>query len=99
VVKFDEKNNAVQIEEKPKEFLSDFALTGLYLYDNRVVEVAKQVKPSQRGELEITELHNWYLKQKDLKVDIVKGEWIDAGTFESLYKASELARKKRLSTK
>ncbi len=94
VVKFDEKMNAVAIEEKPKKFLSNFAITGLYLYDNRVVAAAKQVKPSARGELEITELHNWYLKQNQLKVDIVKGEWLDAGTFESLFKAGELARKK-----
>jgi glucose-1-phosphate thymidylyltransferase len=92
VVKFDKKMRAVQIEEKPKKFLSRYAITGLYLYDNRVVEAAKQARPSQRGELEITELHNWYLRKKELKVDIVKGEWIDAGTFESLYKAGKLAR-------
>ena len=97
VVKFDDKMNAVQIEEKPKNHISDFAITGLYLYDNRIAEIAKQVKPSQRGELEITELHNWYLKSGELKVDIVKGEWLDAGTFESLFKASELARKKATS--
>jgi glucose-1-phosphate thymidylyltransferase len=99
VVKFDENNNAVEIEEKPKRFLSNFALTGLYLYDNRVVQVAKQVKPSARGELEITDLHNWYLKQQELKVDIVKGQWIDAGTFESLFKAGELARNKNQAIK
>ena len=96
VVKFDDKMNAIRIEEKPKQFLSNFAITGLYVYDNRVVEIAKQVKPSARGELEITELHNWYLKQKELKVDLVKGEWIDAGTFESLFKAGELMRRKAL---
>ncbi len=96
VVKFDEKMNAVKIEEKPKEHLSNYAVTGLYIYDNRVVEVARQAKPSARGELEITELHNWYLGKGELKVDVVKGEWIDAGTFESLFKASELARKRAL---
>ena len=96
VVKFDEQMKAVQIEEKPKEFLSDYAITGLYIYDNSVVEAAKAVKPSLRGELEITELHNWYLAKGELQVDIVKGEWLDAGTFESLFKASELARKKIL---
>lgn len=96
VVKFDSQGKAIQIEEKPKTFLSNYAITGLYIYDNRVVEVAKQVKPSNRGELEITELHNWYLQQGELQVDIVAGEWIDAGTFESLYKASELARQKSL---
>lgn len=94
VVKFDEQMNAVQIQEKPKTHLSDFAITGLYIYDSRVVEAAKQARPSARGELEITEIHNWYLKRGELKVDIVKGEWIDAGTFESLFRASELARKK-----
>lgn len=96
VVKFDDKMNAVRIEEKPKEFLSNYAITGLYIYDHRVVEAAKQAKPSTRGELEITELHNWYLAKGELKVDIVKGEWIDAGTFESLFKATELARRKAL---
>ncbi len=94
VVKFNEKMQAMQIEEKPKYHISNFAVTGLYIYDNRVVEAAKQVKPSARGELEITDLHNWYLKKGELKVDIVKGEWIDAGTFESLYRAGQLAYKK-----
>jgi len=94
VVKFNDKMEAIEIVEKPKEFLSPYAITGLYLYDNRVVEVAKAVLPSARGELEITDLHNWYLKKGELKVDIVKGEWIDAGTFDSLFKANELAYKK-----
>jgi len=93
-VKFDEQMNAVQIEEKPKEKISDFAITGLYVYDSRVVAAAKVAKPSARGELEITELHNWYLKKNELKVDVLQGEWIDAGTFEALFKATELARKK-----
>ncbi len=99
VVKFNEQMKAVQIEEKPKEYLSDYAITGLYIYDNRVVEASKQVKPSSRGELEITELHNWYLKKGELQVDIVQGEWLDAGTFESLFKASELIRAKSLNSK
>ena len=94
VVKFDKNMNAIQIEEKPKEHLSNYAITGLYIYDSRVVQAAKEAKPSARGELEITEIHNWYLHKGELKVDIVKGEWIDAGTFETLYKASELARKR-----
>jgi glucose-1-phosphate thymidylyltransferase len=91
VVKFDENMNAVQIQEKPKTHISNYAITGLYLYDNRVSEIAKTVKPSARGELEITELHNWYLKKGELKVDIVKGQWTDAGTFQSLFKAAEWA--------
>ncbi|MBI5530862.1 MAG: NTP transferase domain-containing protein [Candidatus Doudnabacteria bacterium] len=96
VVVFDENMKATQIVEKPKTFISDYAIPGLYIYDNRVVEVAKQVKPSARGELEITDLHNWYLQKGELEVEILKGEWIDAGTFESLFKATELARKKAL---
>jgi glucose-1-phosphate thymidylyltransferase len=96
VVVFDENNRAIKIVEKPKEWISDYAIPGLYLYDNRVCEVAKQVKPSARGELEITDLHNWYLEKGELTVEKVKGEWVDAGTFESLFKAGELARKKAL---
>ena len=88
VVKFDKKGRAIQIEEKPKKFLSSYAITGLYIYDHRVVEVAKGLKPSIRGELEVTDLHNWYLGRGELKVDIVRGEWVDAGTFDSLLKAS-----------
>ena len=94
VVKFDEHMNAVQIEEKPTKYLSDYAITGLYIYDPRVAEVAKQVKPSARGELEITELHNWYLAKGELRVDIVQGQWLDAGTFDSLFQAWQLAYKK-----
>jgi glucose-1-phosphate thymidylyltransferase len=97
VVKFDDAMNAVKIVEKPKEFLSDHALTGLYVFDQRVIEASKSLKPSERGELEITDLHNWYLAKNELKVEIVKGEWIDAGTIESLFKAGELARKKALN--
>lgn len=96
VVKFDKNMKAVQIEEKPKKFLSDYAITGLYIYDSQVVRAAKSIKPSSRGELEITELHNWYLKKGALKVDIVKGEWVDAGTFDSLLRASNFIAKKRL---
>jgi len=96
VVKFNEQMQAIKIVEKPKEFLSEYALTGLYMFDGRVVDAAKSLKPSARGELEITDLHNWYLEKNELKVDIVKGQWIDAGTFESLFSAAELARKKAL---
>lgn len=99
VVKFDESMNAVAIEEKPKQHLSNYAITGLYIYDNRVVEVAKNMKPSARGELEITDLHNWYLKKGELKVDLVRNEWIDAGTFDSLLRASNLIAQKRPQNK
>ncbi len=99
VVKFDEKMQAVQIEEKPKIHISDYAITGLYVYDNRVIEIAKAVKPSARGELEITELHNWYLHHNELKVDIVQGQWFDAGTFESLHQAAIMEYNKSLAAK
>ncbi|MEK7075389.1 MAG: sugar phosphate nucleotidyltransferase [Patescibacteria group bacterium] len=94
VVKFDEQMNALEIVEKPKDFVSNYAQTGLYLYDHTVLEKAKSLKPSPRGELEITDLNNLFLKEGKLKVGIVKGEWIDAGTIDALYKANELIYKK-----
>jgi len=94
VVKFDENMRAVEIQEKPKTWISDYAVTGLYIYDSRVVEIAKSVKPSERGELEITDLHSWYLQKNELEVAMVKGEWIDAGTFDSLLRAQNLAKEK-----
>ncbi len=94
VVKFNESGQAQQIAEKPKEYLSDYVLTGLYIYDSRVVEVAKNLQPSARGELEIVDLHNWYLEQGELEVAKVQGEWLDAGTFDSLLRAQVLAKEK-----
>jgi len=94
VVEFDNKMKAISIEEKPDKPKSNFCITGLYIYDNRVVEVAKNLKPSQRGETEIVDLHNWYLKQGELEVSIVAGEWIDAGTFDSLLRAQILAKER-----
>lgn len=94
VVSFDKNMRAVKIIEKPKEFVSPYAITGLYLYDNRVVEVAKQLKPSTRGELEIVDLHNWYLSRNELNVSVIEGEWIDAGTFDSLAYATHWAQNK-----
>lgn len=97
VVQVDKKNKVVKIAEKPKKFISDLAITGFYLYDNRIVKIAKSLKPSARGELEITDTHNWYLKKKELTVNIIDTEWIDAGTFDSLAKATiwALGRKNR----
>jgi glucose-1-phosphate thymidylyltransferase len=95
VVQFDADMNAVKILEKPTEFISEYALTGLYVYDNRVVQVAKNLKPSSRNELEITDLHNWYLNKGELKVSVVEGEWIDAGTFDSLFKANHMMFNKK----
>jgi len=94
VVKFDENFKAERIVEKPQEYLSNYAVTGLYVYDQRVVQVAKEIKPSARGELEITDLNNWYLERGELEVAMVKGEWLDAGTFDSLLKAQAFAKEK-----
>lgn len=84
VAQFDEKMNVLSIEEKPSKPKSNYAVVGLYCYDNRVVEYAKNLKPSRRGEIEITDLNNIYLKDKELKVNIIDGIWEDAGTFDSL---------------
>ena len=94
VVRFDDKMKAVEIVEKPKTWISDYAIVGLYIYDSRVVDIAKNLKPSDRGELEITDLHRWYMEKNELEVAMVKGEWADAGTFDSLLEAQILAKEK-----
>jgi len=94
VVKFDANNKAIEIKEKPKEWMSDYALTGLYIFDKRCVEIAKSLKPSERGELEITDIQNWYLEKGELEVGMVENEWVDAGTFDSLLAAQQLAKDK-----
>lgn len=97
VAEFDENNKVISIEEKPKVPKSSYAVTGMYIYDKTVIEKSKSLQPSARGELEITDLNNVYLKEGSLDVAFVKGKWLDTGTFESLHEAIIFARERELA--
>ena len=94
IVEFDESGRVISVEEKPKQPKSNYAITGLYFYDHRVVELAKQVKPSARGELEITDLNRMYLEAGDLNVQLLgRGyAWLDTGTMDTLVEAAEFVQ-------
>jgi len=95
VAVFDEKKNLIRIEEKPQEPKSNFAQTGLYMYDSKVFDCIRMNKPSARGELEITDVNNRYLENGELRWEELKGFWSDAGTFETLYLANTYWATKR----
>lgn len=96
VVEFDKNRKALSIVEKPTQPKSNYAVTGLYIYDNTVVQKAKALAPSSRGELEITDLNMVYLNEGSLDVAMVEGRWLDTGTFESLFEATVFARERAL---
>lgn len=98
VVEFDENRKAISIEEKPAQPKSDYAVTGLYIYDNSVVSKANSLQPSPRGELEITDLNNVYLNEGSLDVAFVEGRWFDTGTFEAMFEAVQFVRDRSLAT-
>jgi glucose-1-phosphate thymidylyltransferase len=94
VVEFDKKQQISGIVEKPKSPKSDYIVTGIYMYDSQVFDVIKKLKPSKRGELEITDVNNWYLKKRELTYNVLNGWWTDSGTFDSLLRANTLVSKK-----
>jgi glucose-1-phosphate thymidylyltransferase len=97
VAEFDANNKVISIEEKPTQPKSDYAVTGLYIYDNTVIQKVTNLQPSKRGELEITDLNNVYLQEGTLDVAPVPGRWLDTGTFESLHEAIVFARERALA--
>jgi len=96
IVEFDKKGNAISIEEKPEKPRSRYCVTGIYVYDHNVVKIAKNLSPSERGEIEVTDINKKYLKMKKLTVNKIKGAWLDAGTFDSLLKAGTIVKEKKI---
>lgn len=99
VLELDKRNKIKRIVEKPKDFVSSYAVTGLYLYDAKVVKFSKRLKPSSRGELEIVDCHNFYLKRKQLEYTKIQGAWMDAGNPEALLEAATMVRNKKIYEK
>lgn len=95
VAEVDGKGTVISIEEKPKKPKSKYAVTGCYVYDSRCFEIIRNVKPSARGEFEITDVSKWYLEHGQLTASVLRDEWIDAGTFESLHRAAVTVRERR----
>lgn len=95
VAEITEDNTVINIEEKPQQARSNLAVTGMYLYDEKVYDIIDQVEPSHRGELEITDVNNWYINNSQMHAEFVRGEWIDAGTFDSLHHAGKIIRESR----
>ena len=89
-------NKVLKVTEKPTQPASNYAVTGLYIYDAQVFDAIRKLKPSKRGELEITDVSNWYISQGEIDAQIVRGFWSDAGTLESLFHASSLVRNRKL---
>jgi glucose-1-phosphate thymidylyltransferase len=98
VVEFDKSGKVLSVEEKPAKPKSNYAVVGMYSYDNKVIKHAKNLKPSARGEIEITDLNNIYLRKGELQINIIDGVWEDAGTFDSLLRASNIMAEKARAT-
>ncbi|MDQ1284476.1 MAG: Glucose-phosphate thymidylyltransferase [Patescibacteria group bacterium] len=96
IVEFDKSGKVLSIEEKPENPKSNFCVPGIYTYDSRVIEIAKSLKPSARGEIEITDINNKFLEMGELTVKKIKGEWLDAGTFDMLLEAGRIVKEKEL---